>query len=204
MNREKDMGPISRKKVPMNCDRCATMSSITQLIGYYELSSEILCITCLMSEVEDTNTWDLEIHNLGKKYLMPYWTPKSMLKKPDTITKSKEYWYFLTWTHNDNHSIEDVWSNIERFKNRDLGFLYIDVVLEHGTDSDREHYHMRVKASKLIRKHYVQHYEKVGHIDFVTIRKHTQGNWENLEGYMNKESTPIVLYTSPIQAVEGI
>jgi len=198
------MGPQAREFITLACDHCDANTNNTRLLGYYELTSEILCITCLMTEIDNTDSWDLEIHNLGKRYLVPYWTPKSLLNVPDSIPDKKEYWYFLTWTHNDNHTIDDVWANIERFKNRELGFLFVDCVLEHGDGNGREHYHMRIKSSKLIKKQYIQHYTRVGHIDFVTIRKHTQGNWENLEGYMSKETAPIVLYTSPLQAVEGI
>lgn len=110
------------------------------------------------------------------------------------LKTNKQYWYLITWTHNDNHTIDDVWQNVYKFLARDLGFIECDAVLETGTANGREHIHLRCKLQRALKKQKLGHYEKAGHIDFVTIKKHTKENWENLEGYMSKEGEIIAFY----------
>lgn len=103
--------------------------------------------------------------------------------------RRREYWYFLTWTHDDNHTINDTRKNIALFVKRDLGIIACDIVLERGEVSGREHIHMRLKTSKPLKKQRVQHYRRTsGNVDFVVIKKHTRANWDDkLAGYMSKE-----------------
>jgi len=193
MNREEDKEPKSRTQIQIFCEICNASTSSTQLIGFFRADQKFLCSTCFGEKVGNLLLWRLDDIHLFEQYQYPEWVPL-MLKTIEDIPRPKrQYWYFLTWTYNDNHTIDDVWSNILRFRDRDLGFLALEVVKEHGSESGRDHYHMRLKLSRPLKKQKVQHYMKAGHIDFVTIRKHTQENWENLEGYMSKESEIIDL-----------
>jgi len=193
MNREKDKEPKTRTQVQIFCEICNASTSDTQLLGFFRAEQKFFCSTCLEKEVGNVDRWRLDDISLLEQYQYPEWVPPMLQTFVDVPKPAREYWYFLTWTHNDNHTIENVWSNILRFKDRSLGFLALEAVKEHGTESGRDHYHMRMKLSRPLKKQKVKHYEKAGHIDFVTIRKHTQENWENLEGYMSKESEIIDL-----------
>lgn len=120
--------------------------------------------------------------SIDHEYILESWKRANIPKK--------EYWYFLTWTLAPGKTIEDVRANIKRFTERDLGFIACDIVLEHGEDTGRPHYHMRVKLEKPLKKQKVQHYARTsGHVDVRPIKKQTQANWDDgLEGYMSKEN----------------
>ena len=181
----------------LSCISCGHSTDSTRKVGFWEGVPK--CLKCLLDEnilkwEDGFIWWIVDPETLDWFHpTIPYWEEQYQKFK---IATAKEYWYFLTWTHNDNHSIEDVWLNMKKFSERDMGFLYLDCVLEHGEESGRAHYHMRVKTTRPIKKQKVQHYTKVGTIDFITIRKHTRENWENLAGYMSKESEIIILFES--------
>lgn len=108
---------------------------------------------------------------------------------------SKEYWYFMTWTHNELFDIETVKGNIEKLASRadKLGIFYIDYVYEEGDKSGREHYHSRVKSTKMLCQRDYKNYLKYGNIDKITIHKHTEDNFNNIGNYMSKQNDIVKL-----------
>lgn len=116
-------------------------------------------------------------------------------KNPQLLVQ-KEYWYYLVWTHNDDHTIQEVYTNIEKLVGRSekLGIYFLDVSYEKDSAKNgREHYNMRIRSNKAIPKNRFSHYEKCGHIHYQPIRKKEEDNWNNLGNYCSKETKIIRL-----------
>lgn len=183
-----DIGPHSRVRVIHEmCSLCHNTNS-----AWFSMDSQWLCDLCFLHTCCDADFRHFELWEKATvtsdcgSYLR--WEPISHERPPTPPPPQKEYWYWLCWTHNDEHTINDTWKNMLKFRERDLGFIVCEFVHETGSKSKRHHFHMRMKLKRPLKKQKIHHYEKVGSIDFKVIRVHTKANWENLEGYMSKES----------------
>jgi len=175
------------------CDNTRGTSNIANWMSY---THSFVCGPCLLDIKHPEEIYDVvwkKVNDRGDH--VPMWTVRLPPEPvPDPPPKAKEYWYFLTWTMAPGHTIEEVKKNISKFLSRDLGFLACDTVLEHGGEYDREHYHMRLKLSRPLKKQKIAHYNKVGFVHMVSCRKQTQENWESVEGYMTKENEIVTHY----------
>lgn len=190
MESSDDKSLRTRKLIEQVCCKCTSHNEV----AWYPPYERDVCVNCIDTYTVHVYPQERVLTAFGG---IPFAFYRWMNVVPPQVEvphahggdeRRKEYWYFLTWTHNDNHTIQDVRTNIDLFVKRDLGIIACDIVLERGEVSGREHIHMRLKTSKSLKKQRVGHYQKVGHIDFVVIKKHTQLNWDDkLAGYMSKE-----------------
>lgn len=171
------------------CAYCHNTSG-TSFSNWWPYVHEWVCGPCLIDMKHPDEIYEevwISINPVG--VYVPMWMIKLPPEpEPDPPPKAREYWYFLTWTLAPGHTIDEVEKNIAKFVSRDLGFLACDTVLEHGGKYEREHYHMRLKLSRPLKKQKIAHYNKVGYVHMVSCRKQTQENWESVEGYMSKEN----------------
>jgi len=175
-------------------DTCETCGSVVPTIFFGRERGQ-MCCECFNLEYPTSGGWHIEkareydqqdtfVPNDGWEVASEEIREHFLGQRPQ-----REYWYFLTWTLAGDHTIEEVRANIDKFTQRDIGWIMCDIVLEHGSKNEREHYHMRIRLSRALKKQKLQHYEKVGHIDMKRIRVQTQENWDGgLEGYMSKEN----------------
>lgn len=169
-----------------HCEMCRRSSQDYPNIGWDPMENKIVCIECFLHWHEETDI--LGRWHIGEDRIIT-------CHKPEVVeeVKDREYWYYWVWTLAPNHTIEEVRSNIEKFVNCDHGFIYVDISLEHGDESGREHYNMRIRSRKCIKAQRVRRYEKAGKINRQTIRKHTEENWDNVGNYVTKENPIEVL-----------
>lgn len=192
-----DIGTHTRDFIIEDCSACGG-SSITRLIGWCVWTGEFLCSQCLVDHIghESYGRWRLAPLEF-RHYSTLQWTTERPPPPPEPIRPPREYWYWLTWTYNDDHTIGDVWENILKFSRCRHHFLALDVVLEHGEKSGRLHYHMRVRTSRCLKRQRIQRYQTAGKIKFDVVRSRTQENWNRLENYMTKENPIINLLLEP-------
>lgn len=187
--------------------------------GFFSIFSEFWCQLCVADYFNVTTSalqqdWELvqtplsskDGENKGQWFylwkLKPIEIPfhklsaaaqeKFLIEQEESKPK-KEYWYYLVWTLAPSHTIDEVKANINLLANRSLGIFYLDVSLEHGDINGREHYNMRIKSYRPIKKQRFSHYERVGKINYQTIRKHTEENWMAVGNYCSKENEIQVL-----------
>lgn len=153
-------------------------------IACYLPRDKYICARCLQFYVGK------EPHVIITVDEKPIWTPVSSLSPDFLENPAKENWYFLLWTHDEDHTIEEVRANLDRFAARRvaLGLIACDIVLEHGEVTNREHYHMRIKTTIPLKRNRLLAYLKCGDIKIRFVKDHTEYNWNKLTNYMSKEN----------------
>lgn len=167
---------------------CGRIPEVTQEFPSHPWMDYKICETCVTNvALPNTGPEDRLIWRVKDKKWFLYDVVRGIPER------QREYWYYWVWTLAPNHSIEEVRANIDKFVACDLGIYYCDISFEHGEETGREHYNMRIRSHKCIKAQRVKRYEKAGKINRQTIRKQTESNWDNVGNYCSKENEIEVL-----------